>query len=100
MEVKNQKLISVIVFLIIGILFFDNNCFLKEPLHTVVKGKSLEFSARRSREYPAYFLLDESGMKYKVPGGLYGYINTEDSLIVTRSLLFNKAIRIESYKKF
>jgi|GEM_PF-6857806 len=82
-----------------GILFFDNNCFLKAPLHTLIKYKNIEYSTGQSKLYPTFFLLDESGGKYKVTGWLHGYVNTGDSLLVTRSVLFNKSIRLEYHKE-
>lgn len=94
MEIKNRQLISLLVFIVTGILLFDNNCFIKKPVHTILKEKKIEISAGRSSSNVTFFLVDSSGNKYKVPGGLYHYLTEGDSLLCTRSLIFNKAIRI------
>ncbi len=83
---------------VVSVLLFDSNCFLKEPAYTIVTNKTIELSAGNKptqQGHSTEFIYDDKGNKYKVPLSLYQYFSIGDSFAVTRSVLFNRPIRIQ-----
>ncbi|MES2847832.1 MAG: hypothetical protein V4685_02165 [Bacteroidota bacterium] len=100
MITRTHKIVSGVIFLIVSLLIFDNYCFIKKPETVVVSSKDVVLSAGNRASRPGHstdFIIDTKGNKYKVPNWLFRYYHIGDSFSVTRSLIFNKAIRIESY---
>ena len=101
MITRTHKLVCAIIFLVVSVLVFDNNCFIKKSVNVIINDKVIELSAGRKlgeRGHKTFFLKDSNGNKYKVPVSYFEYYQAGDTLAVTRSFFFNKAIRIESQK--
>lgn len=102
MNRKTTLLLSLSIILVVTLLFFDNNCFLKKPVSLAIFEKKVEESSSYksiSSTHRTFFLKDSLGHKYKVSGGLYNFSRIGDSILVTRSLLLNRAIRIDVLKQ-
>lgn len=101
MNTKTNKLVYVLILMTVSVLLFDNNFFIGKPVNVVVKSKDIERSGGNkpsSSGHYTLFIKDLDENKYKVPDWLFQYYHIGDTVSVIRSLLFSKAIRIESNK--
>ncbi len=99
MKASNLQVITALLNLIfLGLIVMDT--FILEPSTTVsiLQKMDLKIGYTRSGSILHYQLIDEKGKKYNVPYDSFSELNIGDSLFISRSGLFKKALFLSYHK--